>query len=202
MHPIAPPLLSLACRNLAQAFADDPFYRAILPGCGDAPARSRLLEPYFALALDEARQSGRIDLSDEQASGCAIWSGGADAALTAAARARRRAALPALLGERGYANYLAIIAGMDANMAPHHVDGAWYLSIAAIHPATQGRGHGSRLLACGLAAVDRAAVACYLETYTERNLAFYARLGFGVAGRYHEPVSGADYWLMSRPARG
>ena len=39
---------------------------------------------------------------------------------------------------------------------------------------------------------------CFLVTYNERSLPFYGRLGFEVAGRYTEAVTGVDYWLMLR----
>ena len=54
------------------------------------------------------------------------------------------------------------------------------------------------MLAPGLAAVDQAGAVCFLETYNERSLPFYGRLGFEVAGRHTEAITGADYWLMLR----
>lgn len=191
---------SQAARCLAAALIGDPFYRAVTVACGeDETARLAMLEAYFALALDEGWQAGRVDLADAVGNGAAIWTTDAPAARRQAAYAQREDALRVLLGEQGYAHFTAIVGNMEHALAPHGLQDAWYLSIAGIAPDAQGRGLGASVLAPGLAAVDAAGAACFLETYNERSLPFYARLGFVVAGRYAEAVTGCDYWLMVRP---
>ncbi len=190
---------SQAVRSMAAALSGDPFYRAVTVACGDdEAARLAMLEAYFALALTEGWQAGRVDLADDGRNGAAIWTTDAPAAQRQAAYAQREAALRALLGERGFAHFSAIVENMEHALAPHALQEAWYLSIAGIAPDAQGRGLGASVLAPGLAAVDAAGAACFLETYNERSLPFYARLGFVVAGRYAEAVTGCDYWLMLR----
>ena len=189
-----------AC-SLAAALIGDPFYRAVTVACGeDEAARLAMLEAYFALALAEGEQAGRVDLTDDGGNGAAIWTTDAPAALRQAAYAQREDALRALLGEQGFAHFTAIVDNMEHALAQHDLQDAWYLSIAGIHPDAQGQGLGASVLAPGLAAVDAAGAACFLETYNERSLPFYARLGFVVAGRYGEAVTGCDYWLMVRPS--
>lgn len=191
---------SRTARSLAAALAGDPFYRTVTVACGeDEAARLAMLEAYFALALAEGEQAGRVDLADAAGNGAAIWTTDTPAALRQAAYAQREAALRALLGERGFAHFTAIVANMEHALAPHGLQDAWYLSIAGIAPAAQGQGLGASVLAPGLAAVDAARAACFLETYNERSLPFYARLGFVSAGRYAEAVTGCGYWLMVRP---
>jgi len=191
---------SQAARSLATALIGDPFYRAVTAACGeDEAARLAMLEAYFALALVEGEQAGRVDLADAVGNGAAIWTTDTPAAQRQAAYAQREDALRVLLGEQGYAHFTAIVENMEHALAPHALQEAWYLSIAGIHPDVQGRGLGASVLAPGLAAVDAAGAACFLETYNERSLPFYARLGFVVAGRYAEAVTGCDYWLMVRP---
>jgi ribosomal protein S18 acetylase RimI-like enzyme len=188
-----------AARSLAAALICDPFYRAVTVACGDdEAARLEMLDAYFALALTEGWQAGRVDLADDVGNGAAIWTTDTTAARRQAAYAQREAALRALLGERGFAHFSAIVENMEHALAPHDLQDAWYLSIAGIDPAAQGRGLGACVLAPGLAAVDAAGAACFLETYNERSLPFYGRLGFVVAGRYAEAVTGCDYWLMVR----
>ena len=192
---------SRTARSLAAALIGDPFYRTVTVACGDdEAARLAMLETYFALALAEGWQAGRVDLADAAGNGAAIWTTDTPAAQRQAAYAQRETALRALLGERGFAHFAAIVANMEHALAPHGLQDAWYLSIAGIAPAAQGHGLGASVLAPGLAAVDAAGAACFLETYNERSLPFYARLGFQVAGRYAEGVTGCDYWLMLRPA--
>ncbi|MCC7643455.1 MULTISPECIES: GNAT family N-acetyltransferase [unclassified Janthinobacterium] len=191
---------SRTARSLAAALIGDPFYRAVTVACGeDEAARLAMLEAYFALALAEGEQAGRVDLADAVGNGAAIWTTDTPAARRQAAYAQREDALRVLLGEQGYAHFTAIVGNMEHALAPHGLQDAWYLSIAGIHPDVQGRGLGASVLAPGLAAVDAAGAACFLETYNERSLPFYARLGFVVAGRYAEAVTGCDYWLMVRP---
>lgn len=194
---------SQAARSLAAALIGDPFYRAVTVACGDdEAARLAMLEAYFALALDEGEQAGRVDLAgdgcNEAGNGAAIWTTDTPAARRQAAYAQREDALRVLLGEQGYAHFTAIVGNMEHALASHDLSAAWYLSIAGIAPDVQGRGLGASVLAPGLAAVDAAGAACFLETYNERSLPFYARLGFAVAGRYAEAVTGCDYWLMVR----
>ena len=190
---------SRTARTLAAALIGDPFYRTVTVACGEGEtARLAMLEAYFALALAEGEQAGRVDLADAVGNGAAIWTTDTPTALRQAAYAQREAALRALLGERGFAHFTAIVEHMEHALAPHGLQDAWYLSIAGIDPAAQSRGLGASVLAPGLAAVDAAGAACFLETYNERSLPFYARLGFVVAGRYGEAVTGCDYWLMLR----
>ena len=193
---------SQAARSLAAALIGDPFYRAVTVACGeDEAARLAMLEAYFALALAEGEQAGRVDLADAVGNGAAIWTTDTPAAERQAAYAQREDALRVLLGEQGFAHFSAIVENMEHALAPHGLQDAWYLSIAGIHPDAQGRGLGASVLAPGLAAVDAAGAACFLETYNERSLPFYARLGFVVAGRYAQALTGCDYWLMVRPPR-
>ena len=190
---------SRTARSLAAALIGDPFYRAVTVACGDdEAARLAMLEAYFALALAEGWQAGRVDLADAAGNGAAIWTTDTPAARRQAAYAQREAALRVLLGEQGFAHFTAIVANMEHALASHDLSAAWYLSIAGIAPDAQGRGLGASVLAPGLAAVDAAGAACFLETYNERSLPFYARLGFVSVGRYAEAVTGCDYWLMLR----
>ncbi|WP_157201639.1 N-acetyltransferase [Massilia sp. Root418] len=174
---------------VAEALADDPFYVTVCVAGGV----KQLLPRYVELALIEGEQAGRVDLADEEGSGAAIWSVPGDAARKADAYAARERELAVLLGEQGYANFQAIVANMEANLAPHGLSSAWYLSIAGIRPDAQSGGLGSRLLSHGLAAADRAGAVSFLETFNGRSLPFYRGQGYEVAAKYHEPVTGADY---------
>ena len=78
----------------------------------------------------------------------------------------------------------------------------WYLENVGVEPAMQGRGVGTRLLGPGLALADAAGQPCYLETQTERNVAWYRALGFevreaGIAFTAGGPLN----WTMLRPPR-
>ena len=188
-----------AANSLAQALISDPFYRSVTVACGDdAAARLAMLTTYFELALVEGFEAGRVDLADSAGNGAAIWTTDTPLPLRQAAYAQRETALRELLGPQGFASFAAIVKNMEHALAQHDLQHAWYLSIAGIAPEAQGRGLGASVLAPGLTAVDQAGAVCFLETYNERSLPFYGRLGFEVAGRYTEAVTGVDYWLMLR----
>ena len=114
---------------------------------------------------------------------------------------QKRAFLESTLSPEGCANYYRIIEFMSAKSASLVGDSAWYLSIVAVHPALQGQGLGRKLLEPTLAEADAAGATCYLETFGDRNLGFYQRLGFTLLARFTEPTTGADYSLMARNPR-
>jgi ribosomal protein S18 acetylase RimI-like enzyme len=78
----------------------------------------------------------------------------------------------------------------------------WYLEAVGVEPAAQGMGIGTRLLEPVLTVADEAGQLCYLETITERNVAWYRRLGFEVrsAGVSFTP-GGPPNWTMIRHPR-
>ena len=80
---------------------------------------------------------------------------------------------------------------------PHH-----YLYLLAVLPERQGQGLGSALVQQGLCAIDRAGTATYLETASERNLAFYRRHGFAVTGEARVPAGGPRLWFLWRAPPG
>ncbi|MEA2410078.1 MAG: hypothetical protein QOC77_639 [Thermoleophilaceae bacterium] len=76
----------------------------------------------------------------------------------------------------------------------------WYLAVLGTEPSRQGQGLATRLLGVVLDECDRDEVPAYLETGTERNVAFYNRHGFKVTEELRLP-SGPPVWLMWREPR-
>ena len=74
----------------------------------------------------------------------------------------------------------------------------WYLAILAVDPDSQGRGIGGALVRRGLQDAARDGLPAYLETATERNVAFYVGLGFSVVHDSVEPESGLRWWAFRR----
>lgn len=185
--------------SLADALRGDAFYTHVVEPV-DAPLRRAALTAYFAAALAEGAAVGKVVAEPH---GAAIWSntGGSSGGAVAAAEAARREAIRAALGEAGLQRFDAAVAEMSAVAdALPELAGAWYLSILGVSPQLQRTGLGRRLLAPTLAEADRARVACWLETYGEETLPFYASLGFLALGA---PVMarsvGAQYWILLRP---
>jgi ribosomal protein S18 acetylase RimI-like enzyme len=76
----------------------------------------------------------------------------------------------------------------------------WYLAVLGTDPSRQGEGLATRLLGVVLEDCDRDEVPAYLETGTERNVAFYNRHGFKVTEELRLP-KGPPIWLMWRDPR-
>jgi ribosomal protein S18 acetylase RimI-like enzyme len=175
--------------TLARAFADDPAFSHVIP---DPAVRARRLPRLFALMLESDRAAG-MALVTAGGEAATLWRGPGQARVGWAEMARRA---PALLGALGTAlpRALRVSDVIDVHMP---AGAFWYLHVAGCDPAQQGRGHGSAAIRAGL---ERAAgrLPCYLETATEANLGFYARLGFAVTDEWRVPGTALRFWSMLR----
>ena len=71
------------------------------------------------------------------------------------------------------------VGAVFAEVTPHVPSGPhWYLCQIGVDPALQRGGHGSALIAAGLAAADREGLPAYLEATSRPGVAFYDRHGF------------------------
>lgn len=80
----------------------------------------------------------------------------------------------------------------------------WYLNMLATHPDWQRRGLGAALMGEVFSIADEAGLACYLETETEENVAYYRRHGFEVRSEWDlatHDTTGPHMWGMLRPPR-
>ena len=174
---------------LARAFAGDPAMGYIFPDPAD---RARRLPRLFALLFDSDADAGmRLLTADGEAA--TLWR--APGRVHTGRLEMLRRVLP-LLHALGPALGRAIRVG-DAIDAHMPAGDFWYLHIAGCDPAHQGRGFGAAAVRAGL---RRAAgrLPTYLETATERNVAFYRGLGFEVSAEWTVPKGGPRFWSMRR----
>jgi GNAT superfamily N-acetyltransferase len=191
-----------ASPSAVAALEDDPFYRSICaPHNADTVRRQAVLAKYFDYSIQEGRELGRCSHLPDEARGVSVWLLPQPPEVESQAAQQKQTFLQAALSAEGCANYYRIIEFMSAKSATLIDDAAWYLSIVAVDPAAQGQGLGRKLLEPTLEEADRAGVTCYLETFSQRNLSFYQRLGFAAAARFNEPTTDAEYILMVRHAR-
>ncbi len=186
-----------ACAALAEALLNDPFYQAVtIDHAADPARRMKVLTDYCALAMDEARAVGDVQVADPH--GAALWiTPCVSAADKAQHSAHRTRSLRLLLGPRGFDNYQRIGSAMEAQV-PADLHGAWYLSILGVHTAARGQGLAQRLLAPTLARADQVGASCFLETFNPLSVPFYSRLGFTRSVECVDPVTGSTYWLLVR----
>jgi GNAT superfamily N-acetyltransferase len=176
---------------LARAFHDDPVFRWMFP---TEAGRRRWARKFFEVRLRQLlpqRESYAVD-----GVGAALW-----------AQPERWD-----LGWRGVIDLLAIVPGLGRRLPAANVGNArierahrelephWYLAVLGVDPPRQGAGIGTALLAPVLAQCDRDGIGAYLETATERDIAFYARFGFRVTGELGFP-RGPRLWPMWRDPR-
>jgi ribosomal protein S18 acetylase RimI-like enzyme len=93
-----------------------------------------------------------------------------------------------------------VVRGLVQVEAHHPKPPHWYLAVLGTDPSRQGEGLATRLLGTVLEECDRDEVPAYLETGTERNVAFYTRHGFKVSEELRLP-KGPPIWLMWRDPR-
>jgi ribosomal protein S18 acetylase RimI-like enzyme len=75
----------------------------------------------------------------------------------------------------------------------------WYLEVVGVDSTAQGLGIGTWLLEPVLALADETGQFCYLETMTERNVAWYRGLGLEVRdARVRFVRGGPPNWTMIR----
>lgn len=184
---------------LVAALITDPFYRAITADFAvDSVLVKRVLQSYFEYSLSEAKRTGRCVVADDSKLGASAWLLPRTEQVQASESAAKASFLAATLGPRGNINYQRIIEFMSPLASIAVPSGAWYLSIIGIDPEAQGQGTGARLLKPTLSEADAAGAACYLETFSPRNIRFYERLGFRSVASQIEPCTAAPYVIMRR----
>lgn len=175
---------------LARAFADDPAMSYIFPNPAD---RAKRLPRLFGLLFDSDAAAG-LRLVTADGAAATLWRGPGRVHVPLTEMLVKAWPMLTTFGS-ALPRALRVSDAIGAHM-PAGV--FWYLHIAGCDPEGQGRGRGTAAIRAGL---DRAAsrLPCYLETATERNLGFYARLGFTVTGEWCVARDGPRFWSMRRP---
>jgi ribosomal protein S18 acetylase RimI-like enzyme len=175
-------------RALARAFRDDPVAEFAHPRAG---SRERRLEVFFAGRL-RTLVPEELCFCDDELRGAALW----------APPDRWHAPVRESLRWVRLVNHRTpqILAGLRQMERLHPREPHLYLSVLGVAPEAQGRGLGSALMAPVLERCDREGVPAYLESSTDRNVAFYGRHGFRVVRETRFP-RGPGMWLMWRNPR-
>ena len=176
---------------LARAFADDPATSYIFP---DRTDRVKRLPRMFRLIFDEDVDGMPLITGSGEAA--TLWRKPGQAEIGKLEMLRQ--ILP-LIGAFGSALVRAMRVG-DAIDAHHPPGPYWYLHIAGVDPAHQGKGLGSASIRQGLARAREDGLPAFLETATPSNVGLYQSLGFEVIDDWHVPKGGPKFWSMLNPA--
>jgi ribosomal protein S18 acetylase RimI-like enzyme len=172
---------------LARAFENDPGARLLYPPRRRIPA----LRTRFAAMLERCGRDTILALATGpiRVVGCVVWSR-PDRPHRSGWNSDRRDLVHETVRNPVAAFRMAIagpwLTRLERRCRPA---GAWSVHAVGVDPALQGRGIGGELMRLLTADLDRAGASCYLETAAPRNIGFYSRYGFRIAGETTPPAS-------------
>lgn len=166
----------------------------------DDEDRARVLTWLLATGVRYALRSGEA-WTTPALNGLALWlpPGTRQPGLFATVRTGAIAA-PVKLGWQRFVRFTTLAARADELRKRLMPRPHWHLAGLGVDPVAQRQGLGSALLQPTLQKADESGTACYLETYTPANVAFYTHHGFDVRAE-EELLDGAPrIWAMGRDA--
>jgi ribosomal protein S18 acetylase RimI-like enzyme len=189
--------IEVVSRDLADAFRDDPLFDWF--SRHDGAREAARLGFFRHLMREMIVPSAGETLKPAHGGAAAVWMGSDTLGPNTPAQELR--ALPMLLRLTGWGRFLRL-ARLRQVMDRAHPMGRphAYLWFLGVTPQAQGRGVGSRLLKVKLDQLDTAGTPAFLETATERNVAFYRRHGFDVLSEYRPDPGAPRVWAMWREA--
>ena len=181
------------------ALAEDAFYTTLEASVSeDTKIAKQAMLAYMDYSIIESQKFGECFIPEEQHYGVSIWSKPQSDEEQQLTSQLKKQFIRQNMGEQAYQTYQDICDFMSQKSSSLIAPNSWYLSIIGILPEFQGQGLGPGLVESVLEKTDQLGVPTYLETFTPRNKTFYFRLGYEVVDSFIEPVTKAEYWLMSR----
>src|SRR4051794_27145178 len=182
---------------LALAFQDDPGMIHIEP---DATRRANLLPAFFRTFIAASlAEDGDLVVAGDPIEGIASWFG-----------PERHGPSPDAMGANGIADVLGLagraatdrLLSMVEEIERQHAALAHgphlRLEFYGVVPARQGRGVGTALIDHGHRRADELGVPCYLETFSDANVAFYGRRGYAVVGEFTIDATTHGYGMIRK----
>ena len=184
-------------QDLADAFVDDPVFRWFTRA--DARRDAARMAFFHHVLTRMVFGHGEV-LRPAVGGAAAVWM--PSEALSSGGLLREIGALPMLLGLTGWSRFVRLLQLREAMDRHHPMDRPHaYLFFLGVTPQAQGHGVGSRLLKAKTDQLDATRRPAFLETATERNVAFYGRHGFEVVAEYKPAPDGPTNWAMWRHPR-
>ena len=197
ISPISAGEIPSAAGVLANAFAQAPRFRFLLPDDARRPARLRW---YWGATIRASIITGAIvhvarREPDGDVGAVAIWEppGHGERDTLTLLRSGLWAA-PIRLGLPAYLRRCALGGLLSALDPPHP---CWCLDTIGVEPSDQRTGLGTALLDRVLVRIDEDALPAFLDTSAPDNLVYYERFGFRVTAEFTLP-NGIPLWGMTR----
>lgn len=189
--------LTQVARVCARAFKHAPHIEYFFPNENQRESDSAAL---FKMRIRYGCLRGEVHVTSPNLEGIAVWIPSSQADMTLWGQVRAGGIrLYRAVGSDAVDRMTRVGKHNDQLRERHVPDRYMFLSILAIDPEHQHRGHATRLVQGMLNRLDQDGISCYAET-TERNLlAFYQRLGFKPGDESAVPGTDLIVWPMVRP---
>ena len=200
ISPISADQIPSAASVLANAFAEAPRFRFLLPNDARRPAKLRW---YWGATIRASIITGAVVHVARRESGgdvgaVAIWEPPEQSERGALTLVRSGLwAAPIRLGLSAYLRRRALGRMLSALDPPQP---CWYLDTIGVEPSEQRTGLGTALLDLMLKRIDEDALPSFLDTSAPDNLGYYERFGFRVTAESTLP-NGIPLWGMTRRPR-
>ncbi|MFQ5981569.1 MAG: GNAT family N-acetyltransferase [Candidatus Heimdallarchaeota archaeon] len=191
-------LIKPAARMAARAFHDDPLFSHFYPDPAERKKRlPHLLEGMIRYTL----RYGEVYATSPNLEGIALWLPSDKAAMGMWGTLRSGALRP--MFKAGMKAMMKAMPCYEFNLARHKALAPFrhlYLSILAVDPNFQGKGHSSALVKGMLTENNPDNLPCFLETENPRNVPIYQHLGFRVQEEKQIPGTEVWNWALLREA--
>jgi ribosomal protein S18 acetylase RimI-like enzyme len=194
VQPAQPSQLTRLCRAMARAFVTEAMMTWPL---GDVPDLAAAIEASFRIWDGDNIELGVV-FEIANGAGMAVWVAPDLHDRWMRAERRSRPAIHAL-SEDGGARYEQMWEWVEAR---EPAEPGWYLDRVGVDPDRQAAGLGRALVQFGLDRASAAGLPAFLETATERNVAYYVSLGFRVADVGDVPGDGPRIWFLRHDPSG
>ena len=186
----------MAAGMCARAFQEEPHTVYFFP---DEERRMRDSVELFRMRIRYGLRYGEVHVTSSNLEGIAVWLPSERAAMTMWGQIRSGGmGLYRAVGKDAVAR-MTHVAEHNERLHREHVSGRhWFLSILAVDPENQRRGHASELLRAMLDRLDHDRISCYAETTQSDVLPFYERHGFGIGAESIVPGTDLTVWPLVR----